>query len=65
MSVGYHPEGKGHHREPSRPKTIVFGVDAGDVDRRADTPSIGQPVTLSAKWRDILIAVWRPQSVHS
>ena len=22
-------------------------------------------VTLSAKWRDILIAVWRPQSVHS
>lgn len=23
------------------------------------------PVTLSAKWRDILIAVWRPQSVHS
>ena len=43
MSVGYHPEGKGHHREPSRPKTIVFGVDAGDVDRRADTPSIGQP----------------------
>lgn len=39
----------------------IYGNEEG-VGRAIAASGI---VTLSAKWRDILIAVWRPQSVHS